>query len=115
MNEFYWVLFDSLRTIISRGDIKVTQAKPNNYTNSYTVKSNRGQFVYLIRCESRFGREIFDIKVRDNWFPDFPREYAQEMFERTYDEYTRQQEIATWDKTQHDTIKFLNKISKRTK
>lgn len=115
MNEFHWVLFDSLRTIISQDNIVMTYAEPNSYTASYTVKTNCGRFVCLIRCETRCGRDIFDIKVRDNWIPYFPREYACELFERTADEYARRQEIASWDRIENDTIKFLNRIKKKTK
>ncbi len=113
MNEFHWVLFDSLRTIIPQDNIVITYAEPNKYMASYTIKTVRGQFVCLIRRESQIGRIIFDIKVHENWIPYFPREYAQELFERTEDEYTRRQEIAAWDKIEINTVKFLNKIRQK--
>ena len=34
---------------------------------------------------------------------------------RTADEYARRQEIASWDRIENDTIKFLNRIKKKTK
>ena len=115
MTEFHWVLFDSLRTIISQDNIVITQNQPNSYTTSYTVKTKRGRFICVIRCATRLGRDIFDIKVREKWIAYFPREYAQELFERTTDEYVRRQEIALWTQTEHDIMKFLDKIKKKTK